>query len=67
MAGGGLSDVRPKIGMEDVEKTRRNDMHSMLLEMRMCPKLSKEAALDIGVGNIDIGVCFCTDGATRSG
>jgi hypothetical protein len=64
--GGGLSDVRPKIGMEDVEKTRRDDMHNMLLEMCMCPELSKEAALDIGVGSIDIGVRFCTDGATRA-
>ena len=64
--GGGLSDVRPKIGMEDVETTRRNVMHSKLLDMGMCPKLSKEAALDIGVGNIEIGVCFCTDAGERA-
>jgi hypothetical protein len=64
--GGGLSDVRPKIGMEDVETTRRNVMHSKLLDMGMCPKRSKEAALDIGVGNIEIGACFCTDAGERA-
>jgi hypothetical protein len=52
--------------MEDVETTRRNDMYSKLLDMGMCPKRSKEAALDIGVGNIEIGACFCTDAGERA-
>ena len=65
-AAGGLVDVRDKIGMEDEEKTRRNVMHNKLLDMGMCPGLSKEAALDIGVGNIEIGVCFCTDAGERA-
>jgi hypothetical protein len=51
--------------MEDVEKTRRDDMHNALLGMGMCPGLSREAALEIGVGSIEIGVLFCTEGETR--
>ena len=58
--------MRPKIGMEDVEKTRRAEMHNALLRMGMCRVLSKEAALDIGVGTLEIGVCFCTDAGERA-
>jgi hypothetical protein len=50
--------------MEDVEKTRRDVMHNTLLDMGMCPELSKEAALEIGVGSIEIGVRFCTEAVT---
>ena len=58
--------MRPKIGMEDVEKTRRAEMRNALLRMGMCRVLSKEAALDIGVGTLEIGVCFCTDPGERA-
>ena len=40
--------------MEDEEKTRRNDMYNKLLGMNLCPGLSEEAALEIGVGSIEI-------------
>ena len=58
-------DVRDKIGMEDEEKTRRNVMHNTLLDMGMCPWLREEAAFEIGVGSIEIGVLFCTEEKTR--
>ena len=51
---GVLVDVRDKIGMEDEEKTRRDVMHNKLLDMGMCTGLSAEAALEIGVGSIEI-------------
>ena len=57
--------MRPKIGMEDVEKTRRAEMHNALLRMGMCHVLSREAALVIGVGTLDIGVVFCIEEETR--
>jgi hypothetical protein len=63
VAGGGA--LRPKIGMEDVEKTRRDDIHNALLGMGMCRVLSREAALEIGVGTLEIGVRFCIEGETR--
>ena len=64
-AAGGQADVRDKIGMEDEEKTRRDVMHNKLLDMGMCTGLSAEAALEIGVGSIEIGVFFCTEETTR--
>ena len=57
--------MRPKIGMEDVEKTRRAEMHNALLGMGMCRVLSREAALEIGVGTLEIGVFFCLEEETR--
>ena len=63
---GGGGTVRPKIGMEDVEKTRRDDIHNALLGMGMCRVLSREAALEIGVGTLEIGVRFCIEGETRA-
>ena len=65
-AAGGLVDVRDRIGMEDEEKTRRNAMHNTLLDMGMCPWLREEAAFEIGVGSIEIGVRFCTEEKTRA-
>ena len=65
-AAGGQADVRDKIGMEDEEKTRRDVMHNKLLDMGMCPGLSEEAALEIGVGSIEIGIFFCTEEKTRA-
>jgi hypothetical protein len=50
---------------QDEEKTRRNVMHNKLLDMGMCPGLSEEAALEIGVSSIAIGVFFCTEERTR--
>ena len=64
-AAGGLVDVRDRIGMEDEEKTRRNAMHNTLLDMGMCPWLREEAAFEIGVGTIEIGVRFCLEESTR--
>jgi hypothetical protein len=51
--------------MEDEEKTRRNDMYNKLLGMNLCPGLSEEAALEIGVGSIEIGIFFCLEEETR--
>ena len=39
-------------------------MHKELLSMNLCPELSEEAALKIGVGSIEIGVRFCTEAVT---
>ena len=40
-------------------------MHNKLLDMGMCTGLSAEAALEIGVGSIEIGIFFCTEETTR--
>jgi hypothetical protein len=64
-AAGGLAAVRDKIGMEDEEKTRRDVMHNKLLDMGLCPGLSAEAALEIGVGSFEIGILFCLEETTR--
>lgn len=40
-------------------------MHEHLLSMGMCPVLSKEAALEIGVGNINLAIDFCDNEQTR--
>ena len=40
-------------------------MHKELLSMNLCPELSEEAALKIGVGSIEIGVFFCLEEETR--
>ena len=40
-------------------------MHNALLGMGMCRVLSREAALVIGVGTLDIGVVFCIEEETR--
>ena len=50
--------------MEDEEKKRRGDIYKELLSMGMCPELSDEAALKIGVGSIEIAVMFVIDEET---
>ena len=47
------------------ERMRREEMHAHLLRMGICPVLSKEAALDIGVGSIGLAIDFCLIEETR--
>ena len=44
------------------ERMRREEMHAHL---GICPVLSKEAALDIGVGSIGLAIDFCLIEETR--
>ena len=60
-----MADRQYKSAMEDEEIKRRGDMHKELLSMNLCPELSEEAALKIGVGSIEIGVFFCLEEETR--
>ena len=47
------------------ERMRREKMHAQLLGMDMCPVLSKEAALEIGVGSLNLAIDFCLNEQTR--
>jgi hypothetical protein len=60
-----MADRQYKSAMEDEEIKRRGDMHKELLSMNLCPELSEEAALKIGVGSIEIGIDFCLEEETR--
>ena len=62
---GRMADRQYKSAMEDEEIKRRGDMHKELLSMNLCPELSEEAAIKIGVGSIEIGIDFCFEEETR--
>ena len=44
---------------------RKEEMHAQLLRRGICPVLSEEAALEIGVGSIGLAIDFCFDEETR--
>ena len=44
---------------------RKEEMHAQLLDMGICPVLSKQAALEIGVGSLNLAIDFCLNEQTR--